>query len=700
MPSVPQIRASRTPTGSVIDLSGDAIIVLDGNLRVRFWSWGAEGLFMVPAAAAAGKSWAELVAPDKPQQLLDARDATLADGHWEGELKCRGADGNTLYIYSRWEREAAVSGSEGVPLILVSITNMIAPKSATKPQSEGVNRRSFNTLFWHHPDGVFSLSTGGRITAANPALAVLTGYGIEALLTRPAVSLVSTADVQEVRRSFRQALAGTPQTRDLNFLRADGTLVEVQLTLLPQIVEDRIVGVHGIMRDVSQRRRDERRIVYLANHDPLTGLPNRNLLQDRMQHAILQAHRHRTRLGVLFMDLNRFKVINDSLGHDKGDQLLGVVADRLRKAVREADTVARLGGDEFVVLMEDVAHVDQVRLFATGLLEAICKPVDLGGQTVSISTSIGAAMYPDDGADPSALLKHADLAMYAAKDAGLDQFRFYEAEMNTRALSQLWREHGLRRAIADGELVLHYQPRLDLATNRLVAVEALVRWEHPERGLIYPANFIGLAEEIGVIGSLGEWVLQSACRQLRAWRDLGLHPIKVSVNVSPLQLYSEGFGDLVARTLSQSSLEPGALELEITENSLMENIDTISIQLDALRRLGVGLSIDDFGTGYSSLGYLKRLPVDTLKIDKSFIKDIPGDEDDAAIVRATIAMAHSMQLRVVAEGVTTFDQVWMLKAEGCDEIQGYLLCQPLAPAEMESYFRTCALRGIQYAWSH
>jgi diguanylate cyclase (GGDEF)-like protein/PAS domain S-box-containing protein len=539
----------------------------------------------------------------------------------------------------------------------------------------------------------------GALVAVNPALTALIGYSHEELASIPLASLVNAAQRKLLRTAFRKARRGTPQTCELSFIHKDGSLLEASVTLLPNLLAHRVVGLHGFVKDISERKHHETRILYLANHDALTGLPNRNLLHDRMQHAIEQARRLNTQVAVLFMDLNRFKIINDSLGHDKGDRLLCVVAERLKAALRDGDTVARLGGDEFVAVLENIRGIEHVQQVATVLTEVLEKPICLDGLDLCISTSIGASIFPKDGAEPKDLLKHADLAMYAAKEAGRVAFRFYEPAMNDRALARLDTENSLRRAIDSGELILHYQPRLDLELHSIAGVEALVRWDHPTKGLIYPSHFVPLAEEAGIIDTLGEWVLRSACRQMQSWFERGMPALRVSINISPLQLQSDRICTVVAQALAESGLDPALLELEITESSLMQNLEASRRTLAELQRMGILLSIDDFGTGYSSLSYLKRLPINTLKIDKSFVRDLSEDEDDASIVNATIAMAHRMHLRVVAEGVVSHEQLRFLKRLKCDEIQGYLLCQPLPSDEAESFLRTCRLRGIECRWS-
>jgi diguanylate cyclase (GGDEF)-like protein/PAS domain S-box-containing protein len=687
------------PRTSMLHLSRDAIIVTDIESKILFWNEGAERMFGYSEQEALGRKSHELLAAHYPIDIKEIEQQLVTGGHWEGEVVYTTRAGTSLPTLSRWalERDA----DKGDPRILISNTDInVLKKHLEASMFIKADGQSFNALFGFHPDGVLAFNVQGQLTAANPAISVLTGYSNKELLAIPIEQLVAPEDLAKLRFNFEEALHGKPETHEFCCIKKNKTRFDASITMLPHVVNNKIDGLHVIVKDVSHRKLDERRILYLATHDPLTGLANRNLLNDRMQHAIEQARRMQTQIGILFMDLDRFKVINDSLGHDKGDILLCTIADRLKGAVREVDTVARLGGDEFVVLLENINASGHVSTVAKNLIALVRQPVEIEGDVITISTSIGASIYPQDGNEPASLLKNADLAMYEAKRSGSGMFRFYTAEMNAKALGQLARENSLRRAIDQGELVLHYQPRLDIVKNELVGVEALARWEHPEKGLILPANFIPLAEEIGVIDALGEWVLLTACRQLKAWQDSGMFPIKMSVNVSAIQLRSDTLFDAIESALADTDLDPRYLELEITESSLMQDLDTSYNKLMKIRNLGISLSIDDFGTGYSSLSYLKRLPIDTLKIDKSFIRDIPENIDDSAIVSATIAMAHSMNLRVVAEGVTSFDQVRFLDSCHCDEIQGYLLCQPLPSLDTESFFKTSQLRGIYYSWAH
>jgi diguanylate cyclase (GGDEF)-like protein/PAS domain S-box-containing protein len=680
---------------TLLNLSPDAIVVTGPDGVIEFWNPSAEEMFGYHPEYAIGRQCQDLLSPSRPADFASLKRELAKRGRWEGEIAMSHRDGTRVQVFSRWTAER---NEKGEPLrLLFSGIDAAFCRRHLVVLSRG-EEQNFDSMFSQHPDGVFAFSRDRRLVFANQALSRLTGYSREELLSMSLMKLVPAEQSVLMRKSFYEALRGRLQTSEVTCVRKDGSTIDASITLLPNFFNNRVVGLHGILKDISHTKRDERHILYLANHDALTGLPNRNLLNDRMEHAIQQAKWLDTQIAVLFMDLNRFKIINDSLGHDKGDVLLRAVSERLKTAVRDVDTVARLGGDEFVVMLENITDTDYVLQVAKELLRVVCQPVNLDGNIVSVSTSIGASLYPSDGESASTLLKNADLAMYAAKDFGLGQFRLYSPDMNLKAVTRLMRENNLRHALAQSQLTLHYQPRIDITLNEIVGVEALVRWDHPEKGLIYPANFIELAEETGMIDEIGEWVLMEACQQLKVWRDNGLRPIKMSVNVSAVQLKSDRICETVVRALELSDVDPAYLDLEITESSLMENLDTANSTLQRFRAVGVSLSIDDFGTGYSSLNYLKRLPINTLKIDKSFVRDVADNQDDAAIISATIAMAHNMHLRVVAEGVTSFEQMEFLRSCRCDEVQGYLICQPLPPDEMESFFKTSQLRGINTPW--
>jgi diguanylate cyclase (GGDEF)-like protein/PAS domain S-box-containing protein len=436
-----------------------------------------------------------------------------------------------------------------------------------------------------------------------------------------------------------------------------------------------------------ERKRAEEQIRSLAYHDGLTGLPNRLLFTDRLGLAVAQAHRLGQRLAVLFLDLDRLKVINDSLGHSVGDLLIGQVARRLQESVREGDTVARLGGDEFTLLLPGVHQALDAAKTAEKILAALRVPFQVEGRELFVTASVGISLYPDDGGDPETLIKNADTAMYRAKDQGRDALQLYAPVMNATALERLALENSLRKALAQDELTVFYQPIVDLGTGQVSSVEALLRWRHPQLGLVAPGEFVPLAEVTGLIVPMGPWVLRQACRQARAWHDRGLARVSVAVNLSARQIQQPDLVEQVTAALEESGLAARFLALEITESNAMQNAETTASALRALKAIGVRISIDDFGVGHSSLSYLRRLPIDTLKLDQSFVREIGSDPDQAAIVTAVMAMAHTLKLEVVAEGVETEEQLGFLAARGCDLIQGFLVSPALPASECEERLR-------------
>ncbi len=439
------------------------------------------------------------------------------------------------------------------------------------------------------------------------------------------------------------------------------------------------VAVAYLLRLVEQRARIE----HLALHDDLCGIPNRVLLGDRIATALAQAPRHEQGVALLFLDLDRFKTINDSLGHAVGNDLLRAAAIRLQESVRSGDTVARLGGDEFAVLLPDVGDPDSPAMVAEKVLEAFSAPFELDGRQLFVSPSIGVSLYPDDASNAEELLKNADAAMYRAKENGRNTFEIYTREINARAHQRLTLENSLHKAADRGELVMYYQPKVDLRSGHIVGMEALMRWEHPELGLLLPREFIALAEETGLIVPVGEWALEQACAQTKAWADAGYQPLTVAVNLSARQFQHQQVGDMVARVLRSTALDPRSLELELTESLALQDPEAVIAVLEDLKRMGVQCSIDDFGTGYSGLMYLTRFPIDRLKIDKFFISEISSGGDNARIVAAVIALAHGLRLDVTAEGVESDEQRQFLHEHGCDEMQGFLFSEAIPATEFE-----------------
>jgi diguanylate cyclase (GGDEF)-like protein/PAS domain S-box-containing protein len=537
-------------------------------------------------------------------------------------------------------------------------------------------------------DGVLSVNLAGKVTYLNAVAEAITGWRGDEAAARPLEEVLHILNgttrlpVQNPLMSSitqNKALGLTP---DCVLVRRDGSEVGIEDSVAP--IHDRngqVTGAVMVFHDVTQPRALNLRTSYLAQHDALTGLANRALLDDRLGHAITAANRHCGKLAVLFVDLDRFKNINDSLGHPVGDHLLQAVAQRLVACVRNSDTVGRLGGDEFAVVLSEVAHSEDAAIIAGKVLAALRLPYEIDGHHLHISGSIGIATYPDDGLDSATLLKYADVAMYHAKECGRDRLNFFESHMNRLSEERQTLESGLRRAIAQDEFELHYQPKVDLLTGKITGVEALIRWRHPSHGLVPSAPFIRSAERCGLIVPIGRWVLGEACRQARKWRDAGLPVVQMSVNTSALELTKEGFVENVRATLMANDLEPRCLELELTETFLAQETATFVGVVWELKTLGVQLAFDDFGTGYASLSGLRTLPVDALKIDQSFVRNLTSSADDASIVTAMITMGLSLRLRVIAEGIETRRQLAFLVAHNCPEGQGHYFSRPVSADE-------------------
>ncbi len=458
----------------------------------------------------------------------------------------------------------------------------------------------------------------------------------------------------------------------------------------PTPTEAQLIEMATRIAGIAIERRDtEQRISHMAHHDALTGLPNRTLLEDRLKQAALYAQRYGRLVTVAFMDLDNFKLINDSLGHNAGDEVLKTVANRMKQCVRATDTVVRLGGDEFVIVLFDQPNqAEAITPTLQKIRDTIAQAIYVGGQKLQVTCSMGLATYPNDGADIETLLMNADAAMYRAKELGRNNYQFYTAEMNAKVHEKLALQDGLRNAIAGSEFLLLYQPQVNLQSGQIFGVEALIRWQHPALGMVAPAKFIPLAEETGLIVPIGDWVLRTACRQNKAWQDAGLPPITMSVNVSARQFKEKSLVSRVAYALQESGLEARYLELELTESLIMQDLQQAIATMRELQVMGVQLSIDDFGTGYSSLSALKSFPISRLKIDQSFVRDLSDDEDDKAIVMAVISLGHKLNLRVIAEGVETGQQLAFLRDNDCDEMQGYHFSKPVSADEITALFET------------
>ncbi|MCR4345776.1 MAG: EAL domain-containing protein [Sulfuricaulis sp.] len=470
-----------------------------------------------------------------------------------------------------------------------------------------------------------------------------------------------------------------PYSIDHRIVRPDGTERIVHEQAEVTFDENgKPIRMIGTVQDVTEHRQVQERLHNLAFYDSLTGLPNRQQINDSLSRAMLEAESRDRLVAVMFLDLDRFKNINDTLGHDVGDALLKEVAVRLKASLRPGDSISRLGGDEFILILGNIAHINDVTRVAQKILDQFIPPFRIAGRDLFASPSIGITLYPFDDNNTENLLKNADTAMYHAKSLGRNNFQFYTAELNARAARQLELETGMRRALEREEFVLHYQPLVNMQSGLIVGMEALLRWQHPECGLIPPMEFIPLAEETGLIVPIGEWVLRTACAQVKVWHATGFPALHVAVNLSSKQLQQKDFAEVVKRALGETGLEPRNLDLELTESLLMQDMESAVAILKELKDLGVMISLDDFGTGYSSLSYLKRFPIDFLKIDRSFVKDIAHDRYGAGIVRAIIVMAHTLGMKVIGEGVETSEQLGYLRNQGCDIIQGYFCSEPLA----------------------
>jgi diguanylate cyclase (GGDEF)-like protein/PAS domain S-box-containing protein len=538
-------------------------------------------------------------------------------------------------------------------------------------------------------DAVISTDVWGHVASLNGVAERLTGWSCEEAIGRPigAVFRVidgTTRDAMPIplaspKREEAEAVAFTGNGI---LLRRNGAAATVEGSVAPlHDRRGRLAGAVIAFHDASAAHESSLRMSYLAQHDGLTHLPNRALCGDRLAEAIVMAHRHQRKLAVLHLDVDRFKHINDSLGFDIGDRLLQSMATQLHDCVCSVDTVSRAGGDEFVVLLSGVRHARDAAVMAEKMLRTLSTRRRIEQHDLHFTVSIGIAIYPDDGMEAEALLRNADFAMYHAKESGRNNYQFFKPDMNVRALERQSLENGLRRAMKRQELVLHYQPKVNLASNAIIGVEALIRWHHPQRGLVPPAQFIPVAEECGFIVPIGRWVLRETCRQARTWHDARFEPIRVAINISAVELRDKEFVAGVRSVLMETGVDPTCVELELTETSLLRDSKSTTAVLHALKDLGVGLALDDFGTGYSSLSHLKRFPIDTLKIDQSFVRDIVTDADDAGIVSAVISMGKSLQMRVVAEGVETREQLVFLQQRDCPEGQGYYFSRPVAPIE-------------------
>ena len=667
----------------LLEAAPDAMVVVDGAGKIVLLNLQTEKQFGYNRDELVGQAVTNIVPEGFAERLIadDLRSAADALAQQIGtgiELVARRKDGTEFPI------EIMLSPLESAEGILV--TAAIRDISSRKMMEEalfGEKERALITLN-SIGDAVISTDIAGNISLLNLVAENMTGWSQREAAGRPMAGvfrIVAAASRETIPNPMANAIDrhGTMHLpSDCLLIRRDGLEVPIDAAVSP--IHDRqgqIAGAVIVFRDVSVAQDTALRMAHSAHHDFLTGLPNRLLLDDRIGQAIAFAPRHTKHIAVLFLDLDGFKHVNDSLGHPVGDRLLQSVARRLVDCVRASDTVSRQGGDEFVVLLSEAAKWVDAAIVARRMLAAVAEPHSIDQHDLHITASIGVSVYPDDGENAETLIKNADTAMYQAKENGRQGYQFFTPAMNARAVERHSVEEGLRRALERQEFVLHYQPKVNLMTGAISGAEALVRWSHPTRGLVPPAQFIPVAEDCGLIVPIDNWVLRRACRQARAWADAGLPAMTIAVNVSATELRGDHFVEGLSAVLTETGLDPRSLELELTESVLMKNAESAAAILQDLRGRGVQVSVDDFGTGYSSLSYLRKFAVDSLKIDQSFVSQITSAEDDVSIVTAVISMARSLRLRVIAEGVETLEQLAFLRSLGCDEAQGFYFSRPV-----------------------
>lgn len=661
----------------VLEHIHESVITMDLAGYITGWNKSAEALFGYSAEEAIGKHILFLYADEESEH--DAlEDAFLERGGRELEVKRRRKSGEIFWASLQL---SLIRDERGEPMSLVAyltdITERIENEKKLRLQAQ---------IFEHAKESIIITNAERRIVSVNPAFTEITGFRSDEAQGRTLHFLRSPRHPESFYDElWRRVEEDGSWHGEIWSKRRDGDDFPGWVSIsLVRNREGKVCHYFSILTDLTERKRAEERIHYLAYYDALTGLPNRSLLYKLVDQALLEAGRNQQHGAILFVDLNRFKPINDTLGHLVGDELIRAVARRLRETVRSEDVVARLGGDEFVVALFDISKREHAGIVAQKILAAFEAPFVVGEYELMVGAAIGISLFPRDGNDTETLIRLADIAMYRAKSGGREGYAFYCQEMNLRALDRLKIEHGLRRALEHGELRLYFQPKVSLASGRIVGAEALVRWLHPERGLLLPAEFIPVAEESGLIKRLSAWVLDATLRQIRTWIASGLPPLRIAINLSARD-FAPGLAERISALLDAHHIPAEWLELEITESMLTHHHEEVLAMMEALVRRGITLSLDDFGTGYSSLAYLKRFPITSLKIDRSFIEGTPLDANDCAITAAIASMAQRLGIRVVAEGVETLSQLAFLQTLGCEELQGYLCSRPVPPEQFVQF---------------
>ena len=650
----------------------ESVISMDLAGFITGWNSSAERLFGYSAVEAMGRNVLFLYA-DEDEEDISFDDVFLNRGGREMEVRRRKKNGEVFWARLQL---SVLRDDDGQPNGLIGFISDVTERRDAAEQLHLHAR-----IFEQSDEAILITDSQEKIVSVNPAFTRITGYpAAEVMGETPRKFRSGRHDAAFFEKMWQRLLDTGHWQGEVWDRRKDGEIYPKWLSIgSVRNSADEITHYFSIFTDITDRKRAEGRIHHLAYFDALTGLPNRVQFSRLADQALMASKRKEGFGAVLFIDLNRFKPINDTLGHVVGDKVLQETANRLRACLRSADVVCRLGGDEFAVGLFEIANREHAANVAQKLLATLDDPVVINGRELKLGAAIGISIFPEDGMDTETLLRQADIAMYRAKQTGPDGMAFFSEDMNQRAIDRLNLEAGLRRAIDRDELLLYYQPKVNIESGTIIGAEALVRWRHPERGLVPPAEFVPVAEESGLIVHVSNWVLEAACRQIRQWMDAGLPAMHIAVNLSARD-FSSGLPARVQELLERHGIGAEWLELEITEGMLMHHTATVIAMMDEITALGVSLSLDDFGTGYSSLSYLKRFPIDTLKIDRSFVISIPGDADDCAIAGAIVGMSKQLKHNVIAEGVETTDQLMFLKSLGCDEIQGYLFSPPV-PAE-------------------
>ncbi len=691
-----RVEAQLKLQSAALEAADNAIFIADHEGAILWVNRAFTAMTGYIQEEALGKNLRHLMSGEQLEVFYAKLWSTISSGKvWKGEIVTRRKDGTT-YPEEMTITPVTQDFGNATHAYFIAIKQDITERKQIE-QALRQAEEKYRAIFEDAVVGMFQSTPEGRYSNVNPAMAHMLGYNSPQELIASVTDIahqvyVDSKSREELTRLLREQ--GMVKNFECAVYRKDGSKMWFSANVRAVSENGVLVGYEGTNEDITARRVAEERVQFLAYYDALTGLPNRTLLQDRVTKALAAARRQNHQVALLFLDLDGFKIINDSLGHAVGDLFLQEFAERLKTWAREQDTVARVGGDEFLIVLTGIRDGADAAVTAERLINSMTAEFLVQGHSLRISCSIGVSIFPKHGTDCETLIKNADAAMYGAKDGGRNNFRFFSDEINEQVMERLTLARGLRSALEKEQLFLVYQPQMEIATGRITGLEALLRWQHPELGLVPPDRFIRIAENSGLIVPIGEWVLRTACRQARKWQDDRLPPVSMAVNVSAVQFRQQGFCDLIRRVLRETGLAPQYLELELTESLLLADAEVTLSVVEELKAIGITLAIDDFGTGYSSFSYLRQFRVSKLKIDRSFIKDSATNPDDSAITAAIISMAKSLRLKVIAEGVENEAQMSFLRKHQCDEIQGYYFSKPLPAGDVADTLRGTAVHAF------